>query len=114
MFPDNGVKALSGPGGREDGVAAAEEEGNPGKDSAGLGGQRLAHGADELFEFEREVGAVSADRHRALTHGPGAGSGTRPVQPQRARARRRNRAGSPDVLETSANGVILAHSCEFV
>lgn len=35
-------------------------------------GQRLAHGADELFEFEREVGAVSPDRHRALTHGPSA------------------------------------------
>ncbi|XP_064583305.1 spidroin-2-like [Zonotrichia leucophrys gambelii] len=38
LFPDNGVKARRGPGGRDDGVAAAEEEGSPGKDSAGPGG----------------------------------------------------------------------------
>lgn len=32
-------------------------------------GQRLAHGADELFEFERELGAVSPGGHGAVTHG---------------------------------------------
>ena len=44
-----------GTGGREDGVAAAEEEGNPGKDSAGLTGRGSASTwhvvQHELFEF---------------------------------------------------------------
>lgn len=74
----------------------------------------MAHGADELFEFEREVGAVSPDRHRGLTHvpGPAVAFGLSSCSGQ---GRDKITAlVSPDVLETSANGVILAQSCDFV
>lgn len=58
----------------------------------------MAHGADELFELEREAGAVSPGRHRAVTH--------RGLAEQGVRARQNNGTGSPGVLETSAR-------CEF-
>ena len=115
-FPDNGVKApLSrGTSGRENGVAAAEGEGSPGKDSAARQGRASARHAAQHKpgQLERAAGAWRPQRSSAGL-GVGwpalarAGSGSPRVQLQQARARQSNRTDSPDVLEASANSVIF-------